>query len=150
MELSSLDLTVARRFFELRYFGALTAVRHGARNINPGGSIVLTSGTAGLRPQSGWSVPASICGAIDSLVRSLAVELAPIRVNAVRPGVARSPLWRNLTADEQERLYASTAASIPVGRVGEPADIAQTYLYLMGERYATGTIVTVDGGAVLV
>jgi len=149
MELPSLDLAAARRFFDLRYFGALTAVRHGVGNINGGGSIVLTSGTAGLRAGSGWSVPASICGAMDALVRALAVELAPIRVNAVRPGVVRSPLWKSMSPAERERLYASTAASIPVGRVGEPADIAQAYLYLMGERYATGTIVTVDGGALV-
>jgi NAD(P)-dependent dehydrogenase (short-subunit alcohol dehydrogenase family) len=99
---------------------------------------------------AGWSVSAGVCGAVDSLVRALAVELAPLRVNAVKPGVVRSPLWSNLEPQHQENLYADTAAALPVGRVGEPSDIAAAYVYLMNQQYATGTILTVDGGGVLV
>ncbi|WP_350277007.1 SDR family oxidoreductase [Kribbella sp. HUAS MG21] len=81
---------------------------------------------------------------MDSLVRALAVELAPIRVNAVKPGVVRTPLWRGgLDYDEIGR-------QLPVGRVGEPEDVAAAYVYLMNQRYATGSIVAVDGGHVLV
>ncbi len=78
---------MARRFFELRYWGAFTAAKHGAGKIRAGGSIVLTSGSAGVRPQAGWSLGASICAAMEGLTRALAVELAPIRVNIVAPGV---------------------------------------------------------------
>jgi NAD(P)-dependent dehydrogenase (short-subunit alcohol dehydrogenase family) len=84
---------------------------------------------------------------MDSLVRALAVELAPLRVNAVKPGVVRTPLWSDMSP---QALYDETAKVVPVGRVGEPADIAAAYIYLMNQEYATGSIVTVDGGHVLV
>ena len=93
MPLDTLDLDMAKEFFALRYFGALGSVQIAAPHIRPGGSITLTTGTAKDRPGPGWSVAASICGAIDALTRALAVELAPIRVNAVCPGVVRSPPW---------------------------------------------------------
>jgi len=73
-----------------------------------------------------------------SLNPRLAVELAPIRVNAVSPGVVRTNLWQNMSAAEREHLYESVGKSLPVGRVGEPRDIAQAYLFLMEEGFATG------------
>ncbi|MFJ8625709.1 SDR family oxidoreductase [Kitasatospora sp. NPDC093550] len=149
MPLDDLDLDAARRFFTLRYFGALDAVRAAAPRLRPGGSITLTSGTAGRRPGPGWSVAASICGAIESLVRALAVELAPIRVNAVRAGMLRTPLWSGLPDTDREQLYATTAAGLPLGRIGAPEEAAEAYAYLMEQRFATGTVVTVDGGALL-
>ncbi|MFI6825825.1 SDR family oxidoreductase [Kribbella sp. NPDC050241] len=150
LEVESMDLARARQAFQLRYFGALGAVSAAASKIRRGGSVVLTTGAAGDRPSPGWSVAASICGAMDSLVRALAVELAPLRVNAVKPGVVRSPLWSDLSVEDQQTLYDETARLLPVGRVGEVTDIAEAYVYLMNQGYATGTIVTIDGGHVLV
>jgi NAD(P)-dependent dehydrogenase (short-subunit alcohol dehydrogenase family) len=147
LEVASMDLTAAREAFELRYFGALGAVSAALPRLRPGGSVVLTTGSAADRPGAGWSVASSICGAMDSLVRALAVELAPLRVNAVKPGVVRTPLWSGMSP---QALYEQTAKVLPVGRVGEPSDIAAAYIYLMNQEYATGSIVTVDGGHVLV
>jgi len=132
----------------VRYFGALAAVRAALPHLRPGGSITLTTGTAGDRPAPGWSVASSICGAVESLTKALAVELAPIRVNAVKPGVTRSPLWGD--GEAVEELYARTAATVPLGRVGEVADVAEAYLFLISQPFTTGTIVTVDGGSLLV
>src|SRR6202030_3694277 len=98
---------------------------------------------AGLRPHKGWGIAASVCGTIEALTRALAVELAPIRVNAVSPGVVRTNLWQDMSADERERLYDSVGKSLPVGRVGEPYDIAQAYLFLMQEGFGTGQTVVV-------
>lgn len=97
MSLATLDPDRARESFNLRYFGALWAAHAAAPHLNPGGSITLTTGIAGRRPGPGWAVAASICGAVESLTRALAVELAPVRVNAVAPGVVRSPLWASMT-----------------------------------------------------
>ena len=93
---------------------------------------------------------ASVCGTIEALTRALAVELAPIRVNAVSPGVVRTNLWQGMSADEREHWYESVGKALPVGRVGEPYDIAQAYLFLMREGFSTGHTVVVDGGTVLV
>jgi NAD(P)-dependent dehydrogenase (short-subunit alcohol dehydrogenase family) len=147
MPIADVDPDRARGFFELRYFGALAAVRAAVPRIRAGGSITLTTGTAGDRPAPGWSVAASICGAVDSLTRALAVELAPVRVNAVKPGVTRSPLWG--TGEAVDAFLDGTARSVPLGRVGEVDDVADAYLYLIGQRFTTGTILTVEGGALL-
>jgi NAD(P)-dependent dehydrogenase (short-subunit alcohol dehydrogenase family) len=71
-------------------------------------------------------------------------------VNAVCPGVVRSPLWGDMSETEQELLYDSVSQSVLVGHVGETDEIAQAYLYCMTQTYATGSVLTVDGGAVLV
>jgi len=149
-ELAITDLKQARRAFELRYWYALATVKYGSPQIRKGGSVVLTTGIAGQRPQSGWVIAASVCGTIEALTRALAVELAPIRVNAVSPGVVRTNLWQNMSSLEREQLYESVGKRLPVGRVGEAHDIAQAYLFLMKEGFSTGQIVVVDGGTVLV
>jgi NAD(P)-dependent dehydrogenase (short-subunit alcohol dehydrogenase family) len=148
--LDAVQLDNARSFLNLRFWGAFMAVKYGSPHIRAGGSITLTSGAAGLRPRKGWTVVASICGAMESLTRALAVELAPIRVNAVCPGVVRTELWRDMTESDRDALYRDVAQSLPVGRVGEPEDIGQAYVYLMREGYSTGQMIVVDGGAVLV
>ncbi|MFZ5781069.1 MAG: SDR family oxidoreductase [Pseudomonadota bacterium] len=148
--LAESDLDSVRRFFELRYWGAYMAAKWGHARIQPGGSIVFTSGVAGARPGPGWSVAASICSAMEGLARGLAVELAPIRVNIVSPGVVKTPLWRDMTDRDRDALYAAQAARLPVGHVGEPAEIAAGYLYLMKQTYGTGQTLTIDGGGLLV
>jgi NAD(P)-dependent dehydrogenase (short-subunit alcohol dehydrogenase family) len=149
-QLVDTDLKQARRAFELRYWSALSTVKYGSPQIRNGGSIVFTTGIAGLRPHSGWVIAASVCGTIEALTRALAVELAPIRVNAVSPGVVRTNLWQNMSSSEREQLFESVGKRLPVGRVGEANDIAQAYLFLMEEGFSTGQTVVVDGGTVLV
>lgn len=149
-ELVETDLTKARRAFELRYWAVLAAVKHASKYIREGGSISLTTGVAGERPHKGWTLAASVCGAIVSLTRALAVELAPIRVNAVSPGVVRTNLWQNMPESERDGMYESVGKDLLVGRVGEACEIARAYLFLMQEGYSTGQTVVVDGGAVLV
>ncbi|MGW7526175.1 SDR family oxidoreductase [Streptomyces sp. NPDC054783] len=148
--LAEADVVRARRFLDTRLWGAYTAVKHGAASIRPGGSVVLTTGTAARRPLPGSSAASALCGAMESLARALAVELAPLRVNAVSPGLVRTELWREVPQDAREGLFRSSAESLPVGRVGEPADVAEAYLYLMRGGYSTGSVVVVDGGGTLV
>jgi NAD(P)-dependent dehydrogenase (short-subunit alcohol dehydrogenase family) len=149
MPVAGLDVGAARKFFGLRYFGALGAVRAALPHLSTHGSITLTSGTAAARGGYGWAVASSICGAVEGLTRSLAVELAPVRVNAVAPGVVRSPLWQTMSEVDRERMYTQTGGAIPAGRVGEVDDVARAYLYCMTQTWATGTVLTVDGGTVL-
>jgi NAD(P)-dependent dehydrogenase (short-subunit alcohol dehydrogenase family) len=148
--LAGTALSPARKFFELRYWGAVTAAKYGAASIRAGGSITFTSGIAGARPQAGWALGASICAGMEGLTRALAVELAPVRVNIVSPGFVRTPLWNNIPAAEREGMYAAVGGKLPVGRVGEAADIADAYVFLMRQGFATGQTFVIDGGGLLV
>ena len=91
----------------------------------------------------------SITGAMVTLTRALAVELAPIRVNAVAPGVVRSPLWADMSEEAREAMYRRIGGKLLVGRVGNPEDLAEAYLFLMRERFITGEVIDVDGGTSL-
>jgi NAD(P)-dependent dehydrogenase (short-subunit alcohol dehydrogenase family) len=148
--LATSDVDAAHRFFTLRYWGAYCAAKYGSSSIRRGGSIVFTSGIAGQRPQAGWSLGASICAAMEGLTRALAVELAAIRVNIVSPGMVRTSLWANMTEADRAVLYQQMSDKLPVSHVGDAAEIAQAYLYLMRQTYSTGQVLVVDGGAVLV
>ena len=148
--LGKMELDQARGFVNLRFWGAFMAVKYASPHIRTGGSITLTTGVAALRPRKGWTVAASICGAVEALTLALAVELAPIRVNAVCPGVVRTELWSDMIEADRAAMYRDIGQKLPVGRVGEADDLAQAYLYLMREGYSTGQVIVVDGGAVLV
>jgi NAD(P)-dependent dehydrogenase (short-subunit alcohol dehydrogenase family) len=149
-ELADTDLKAARQAFELRYWSVLAAVKYGSPNIRPGGSIVLTTGIAGQRPHKGWVVVSSLAAMLEGLTRALAVELAPLRVNCVSPGVVRTNLWQNMAENDREAMYEAIGSKLLVGRVGEAHEIAQTYLYFMQQGFSTGQIVVVDGGTSLV
>lgn len=148
--LNGMDIDQARNFFQIRFFGAMSAASAAAEHIRPGGSITLTSGSARTRPGAGWSVASSLCGATTSLAGALAVELAPLRVNVVEPGIIRSPLWSGMSPEDQQAMYDQQAQLLPAGRVGEVDDVAQAFLYSMTQSFMTGTSIPVDGGALLV
>ena len=139
-----------RAFFELRLVAALDAIRVAVPHIRPGGSITMTSGTAAFRGGAGWVLASAASGAIISAARALAVELAPIRVNVVAPGIVRSPLWSELPEAEREAMYDSIGPGLPLGRVAEVEDVAKAYLQLMDQDYVTGTVSVIDGGTILV
>jgi NAD(P)-dependent dehydrogenase (short-subunit alcohol dehydrogenase family) len=149
-ELSETNVEQARHFFDLRFWGAFMAAKYGSSHIRPGGSIVLTSGIAGRRPHKGGTVGAGICGAVEALTRALAVELAPIRVNAVCPGPVRTEMWMSMPEEDREATFRGIGQALLVGRVGEAHDLAQAYLYLMREGFSTGQVIIVDGGTTLV
>jgi NAD(P)-dependent dehydrogenase (short-subunit alcohol dehydrogenase family) len=148
--LDTVQLDRARSFVNVRFWGAFMAAKYANSHIKPGGSITLTNGTAGLRPRKGWTVAASICGATEALTRALAVELAPIRVNAVCPGLVRTELWGEMTEADRDAMYHNAGGRLPVGRIGEADDLAQTYIYLMRQGYSTGQVIVVDGGGALI
>jgi NAD(P)-dependent dehydrogenase (short-subunit alcohol dehydrogenase family) len=107
---------------------------------------VLTSGTIGVRPTPGAALMASGAGAIEALARGLAVELAPVRVNAVRPGPIRTPMHDTVPEEQREALFTAIARRTLTKGLGEADQIAATHLYLMENGYVTGTVLTVDGG----
>lgn len=144
------EIAKAQAFLNLRFWSMFAAVKHGAKHINPGGSINLTGGIAGRRSPKGWAVAAALCCALEGFVRAAAVELAPVRVNSAVPGVIKTNLWDSMATTDRDALYQSVANSIPVQRTGEADDVALTFVYLMKQQFGTGQNIVVDGGTVLV
>ena len=149
-EPGTLSLKEAKQRFDVRYWGAYLSVKYGQRKIRKEGSIVLSSGIASRRPMKGWSLGASVTGAMESFARALAIDLAPVRVNLVSPGVVRTELWDFVPEQERDVLYRQIGERLPVGRVGEPSEVAEAYVYLMKNRFSTGSIVVTDGGGLSV
>jgi len=149
-DVADTTLETARNYFNIRYWGAFTAVKYATPFINAAGSIVLTSGIASNRPNKGWALGASICAAMEGFARAMAMELAPIRVNIVSPGVVKTELWGGMAESDKEAMYTNIGSALPVKRVGEVEDIAQTFVYLLEQQYCTGQTLIIDGGTSLV
>lgn len=149
-ELPELDIEGAKQSINLRFWGAIMAVKHGVSQIRKGGSITLTTGALGRRPRKGTLVIAGMASAIDGLTRALAIELAPIRVNAVCAGTVRTNLLADMPEPEREAFFSRVGSKLLTGRVGNAKDLAEAYLYLMRGSFTTGQIIVVDGGSLLV
>jgi NAD(P)-dependent dehydrogenase (short-subunit alcohol dehydrogenase family) len=143
--LSDIDLRSAATLFDVRFWGAVTVAKHGARRVSPGGTIILTNGMAAHRPQAGLAVATAMAGAIEHLVLGLAVELAPIRVNGVCPGAIRTEAWDDLP-EAFRRMQEERLSGQLLPRVGETSEVAEAYLYLMKGSYTTGQTLRVEGG----
>lgn len=143
--LADLDLDAARSVFAVRFWGALTLAKYGVATLSEDGSLTFTDGVIGHRPAPGTFVSTAMAGAVEHLTRGLAVELAPRRVNAVCPGLIRTGVFAPLP---EERIIEMTKRQ-PIPRIGTPAEAAQSYLYLMNNRYVTGQVLIVDGGTML-
>jgi NAD(P)-dependent dehydrogenase (short-subunit alcohol dehydrogenase family) len=144
--LSELDIAAATDHGKVRFWGALTAVKHAQSYLRRGGSITLTDGVLAHRPQKGGALTTAFAGGLEHLARGLAVDLAPIRVNAVCPGLV---LTEAVAAWPAEMLSRWTRGQ-PIPRGGDPGEVAQAYLYLMRAGYTTGQVIIVDGGRMLV
>lgn len=147
--LKELPLDGARRAFDVRLWGAVAVAKHAAPRIRPGGSITLTSGTVGVRPVPGAALAAAGSAATEGLTRGLAVDLAPVRVNAVRCGAVRTPLWDAVPEPQRAAVFDTFARRALTGAIGEPQQIAAANLYLMENQFVTGTVLTIDGGLIL-
>ncbi|GAA1910639.1 SDR family oxidoreductase [Williamsia serinedens] len=147
---TELSVDDARAVMDSKFWGYYRVVRAFAESLPDDGSVTLFSGVASARPDVGTVAVTTTNAAVEGLARSLAVELAPRRANAVNPGVVDSPSWAHLSQDERTSMFEQTADSLPVGRVGRPEDVAAAVLFLIENGYTTGEVLTVDGGARLV
>lgn len=144
--LADIAIDDAKAFFGVRFWGSMILAKHGAACVPAGGSITITSGMSAFKPQKTAVVATAMAGSVEHLTYGLAVELAPVRVNAVFPGGVATEIFQglpeNLRKAEEQRF-----ASQPLPRIGEPAEVAEAYLYLMKGTYTTGQILKVDGGS---
>jgi NAD(P)-dependent dehydrogenase (short-subunit alcohol dehydrogenase family) len=136
-----------RATMESKFWGAWRVAR--SADISAGGSLTLVSGFLSVRPRPNSAIVGAANGALESLARSLALELAPVRVNAVSPGIIDTPIRAAMPEAARKDMLAKTAAALPVGRVGTGEDIARQILAFMTIGFATGSIVYLDGGALI-
>ncbi len=145
------DTEKLRPGMDTRFWGSIYAAKYSAPKMPRDGSITFCSGTSAWRPIPGsGGVGAASCGAVEALARSLAVDLAPIRVNVVAPGLIDTPLIADVLGAAAGAIMEREAKRLPVGRVGTGADIAEAVLFLMKNGFTTGITLTVDGGRTLV
>jgi NAD(P)-dependent dehydrogenase (short-subunit alcohol dehydrogenase family) len=140
------DVDAARSAVDSKLLGPLLLAKHGAPVLEPGGSIVFTSGIAAYRPGPKASLLAALNGALASLAAALAVELAPLRVNVISPGWVDTPIWQDVAGDAASATLAAMAARLPVGRIGRTQDIAAAIIALLRNGFITGTVLHADGG----
>jgi NAD(P)-dependent dehydrogenase (short-subunit alcohol dehydrogenase family) len=142
-----LGLDAAKAAMESKFWGAYHVAR--AAQIKPGGSLTFVSGFMSERPLATAVLQGAINAALESLARGLALELAPVRVNTVSPGLIETPLWSGMPEANRSAMFASAAERLPARRVGQPEDIANAILFLATTPFATGSTVRVDGGGVI-
>ncbi|MDE1164429.1 MAG: SDR family oxidoreductase [Pseudomonas sp.] len=143
-----LELTTAQvqAMLVSKFWGPFYAAKYAAPHLAKTGSITFFSGLAAYRPAPGASIVASLNAALEGFAMTLALELKPVRVNVVSPGVVDTPTWAFLGASDRQGLFDSVAAGLPVGRVGQADELADAALAMMGNGFINATVLHVDGG----
>jgi NAD(P)-dependent dehydrogenase (short-subunit alcohol dehydrogenase family) len=132
--------------FSSKFWGYFHCLQAALLNLRKDGSATLISGAAARTAIPGTSGLAAVNGAIERMGITLAKELAPLRVNVLSPGLVDTPAYDWMPPDQKEGMLQDAAAKLPVRRVGQPDDIAESVLFLIRERYITGAVLDVDGG----
>lgn len=145
--LAGLEEADLRRAFDGKFFAHVTVLKAALPKLRAGGSVTLISAASARMAIPGSAGLAAVNGALESIVPPLAVELSPVRVNAVSPGIIDTPWWHFMPADQRTAMFEATAASTPAGRIGKPEDVAGAALFLAGHPFLTGTVLPVTGGA---
>ena len=146
------DSSAMKEAIDTRFWGSYYVAKYAATKMAEDGSITFTTGTAARKPIPGGAVVSASCGAVEALARALALELAPIRVNTVAPGLTDTPLHERMAGSKERaaKRIADGAARLPLKRAGRAEDIAEAVLFLMKNRFITGITLTIDGGHMLI
>jgi len=148
--LAELDLDVLREAFDAKLWAHLTTLRAALPHLAPEASVTLLGAISAHAAMPGTAGLSALNAAVEGLVRPLAVELAPVRVNAVPPGVVDTGWWSGLPDDARAALFESTAAAVPVRHVATADEVAEVVALVATNRNLSGTVVQADGGARLV
>ncbi len=140
---AGLDLEAVRAGFDGKFWPQLTTLQSSLSALAPTGSVVLVGSVSASTATPGTAGLAAINGALESIVAPLSLELAPVRVNAVAPGVIDTPWWDSFPEAERDAAFA---ARTPVGRIGRPEDVAHAICALFENDFITGVVLPVDGG----
>lgn len=144
--LGELPVAAVTEMLASKFWGPFFAARSASKLLKPGGSITFFSGLAADRPGPGTSIVSAVNAGLEGFARALAVELAPLRVNCVSPGVTQTAGWNFMTEDDRKAFFDGLRKSLPTRRVGQPEDLAEATLALMTNPFITGTVLHCDGG----
>jgi len=135
----------------VRFFGPLLIAKIGTPYLStsPMSSMTFTTGSVAEKPMPGWSVVASYAAGLYGMVRNLAVDLKPVRVNLVSPGAVATELWKDMPREEYAAFEKAMGAKNPTGSIGKPEDVAEAYIYAMKDANLTGSVVSTNGGIML-
>ncbi|MDV1095117.1 SDR family oxidoreductase [Raoultella ornithinolytica] len=147
--LTSLDLNEARLAFDSKFWGSIHVARHLSKNISARGALTLTSGFVSRRTVAGAIVKTTMNAALESAVKVLAKELSPLRVNAVSPGLTDTEAYAGMDPAAREKWLASAAETLPAKAFGRAEDIAKGYLFVMDNPLVTGSLLDIEGGALI-
>ena len=136
-----------RQAFDGKFFAHVKAIQAALPHLRRDGSVTLVTAASARAAFPGTAGLAAANGALETIVAPLAVELAPLRVNAVSPGVVDTHWWGAMPEDQRRAYFDSVAAVTPVRRVGKPEDVAEAIAYLAGAGFVTGTILECTGGS---
>lgn len=143
----TLELSRLRAGFEGKFWACVAAMQAALPVLAPFGSITVVTAISARTARPGTAGLAAINGALEAMIRPLAAELAPMRVNAVSPGIVATSWWDRFPPSQREAIFAEAAATLPAGRVGQPDEAAEAVALLVGNGFMTGTVIEVDGGA---
>lgn len=143
---ATLDMANLLRGFQTKAVAHAAAAQAALPHLNEGGSITFVSAVSAQAALPGTAGLAAVNSAIEAMVPVLAVELKPLRVNAVSPGVVDTPWWSFMPEEQRTATFQGFAARTPVGRVGHAEDIAQAIAFLIGNGFMSGHVLTCDGG----
>jgi len=141
-----MDLAQLRGALDEHLLLALQVARHAARKVRPAGTLLLMGGTGARRPGPGLAIASTVTAALPALTASLAVELAPLRVNLIAAGFVDTPLSASLLGDQLEARRDELRRTLPIGRVVGPADVAALAVHIMINTALTGATYDIDGG----
>ncbi len=146
---ADLDRDAVRLAFDTKVIGPVMLAKYLAPRMPKDGSFVFFSGATAVKPEIGALAVAGTNGAVDTVIRSLALELAPVRVNAVSPGVIDTGAWDALGPEAKSEYFQGVSARNPAGRIGTVDDIADAVLFALASTFLTGVTLSVDGGQTL-
>jgi NAD(P)-dependent dehydrogenase (short-subunit alcohol dehydrogenase family) len=148
--LREIDFDRAERDVAEHLFLPIHVARITADKVRPGGGLIFMSGTGARRPGVGLAVVTALTAAMPALIKNLALEIAPVRVNLIAPGFVDTPLSARILGDQLEERRAELRATLPIGRVVGPEDVAALAVHLMANTALTGATYDIDGGQQIV
>ena len=148
--LADMDYAQTRQALDEHLVLTLEVARHSAGKMRPRGTLLFMGGTGGRRPGLGLAIMSTVTVAMPALIANLALELAPIRVNLIAAGFVDTPLSASLLGDELDKRRNELRATLPIGRIVGPADVAALAVHIMTNTALTGATYDIDGGQQLV